>query len=67
MSFTKKDKALLSASSLVGYCASADNLRTESPIVNQWIDGHPEVEIKFVTSTVGLYEGKIKEPALICQ
>lgn len=33
--------------------------------INEWLDGHPEVEIKNVTSTVGLYEGKIKEPALI--
>jgi hypothetical protein len=33
--------------------------------VNKWLDAHPEVEVKFVTSTVGLYDGKIKELALI--
>jgi hypothetical protein len=33
--------------------------------VNEWLDAHPEVEVKFVTSTVGLYDGKIKELALI--
>jgi hypothetical protein len=33
--------------------------------VNEWLDGHPEIEVKFVTSTVGMFEGKIKEPALI--
>lgn len=33
--------------------------------INEWIDSHPEVEIKFVTSSVGTYEGKIREPALI--
>jgi hypothetical protein len=33
--------------------------------INEWLDGHPEIEIKNVTSTVGLYDGKIKEPALI--
>ena len=33
--------------------------------INEWLDNHPEIEIKTVTSTVGLYEGKIKEPALI--
>jgi hypothetical protein len=33
--------------------------------INEWLDAHPEIEVKFVTSTVGLFEGKIKEPALI--
>lgn len=34
-------------------------------MINEWIDEHPEVEIKFVTSTVGVFEGKIREPALV--
>jgi hypothetical protein len=33
--------------------------------INEWLDAHPEVEVKFVTSTVGTYEGKIREPALV--
>jgi hypothetical protein len=33
--------------------------------VNEWLDNHPEVEVKFVTSTVGLFEGKMREPALV--
>lgn len=33
--------------------------------VNRWLDNHPEVEVKFVTSTVGTFEGKIREPALV--
>lgn len=33
--------------------------------VNEWLDAHPEVEVKFVTSTVGVFEGKMREPALI--
>jgi hypothetical protein len=33
--------------------------------INEWLDSHPEVEVKFVTSTVGTYEGKIREPALV--
>jgi len=34
--------------------------------INEWIDEHPEVEVKFCTSTVGLVEGKIKnDPHLI--
>lgn len=33
--------------------------------VNEWLDAHPEVEIKNVTSTVGTFEGKIRELALV--
>ena len=33
--------------------------------VNEWLDSHPEVEVKFVTSTVMTFEGKIREPALV--
>jgi hypothetical protein len=33
--------------------------------INEWLDGHPDIEVKFATTTVGLYDGKIKEPALI--
>ena len=34
-------------------------------MINEWIDDHPEVEVKFVTQTVHVFEGKIREPALI--
>lgn len=34
-------------------------------MINEWLDSHPDVEVKFVTSTVGQYEGKIREPALV--
>jgi len=33
--------------------------------INYWLDEHPDVEVKFVTSTVGTFEGKMREPALI--
>ncbi len=33
--------------------------------INEWLDNHPEAEVKFVTSTVGVFEGKIREPALV--
>jgi hypothetical protein len=33
--------------------------------INEWLDQHPEVEVKFVTSTVGMFDGKIKDFALI--
>ena len=33
--------------------------------VNEWLDDHPEVEVKFVTTTVHVFEGKIREPAIV--
>ncbi|HEX8524403.1 MAG TPA: hypothetical protein VF669_19260 [Tepidisphaeraceae bacterium] len=33
--------------------------------INTWLDTHPEFEVKFVTSTVGLFDGKMKDQALI--
>ena len=33
--------------------------------INEWLDEHPDIEVKVVTSTIGPYEGKIKEPALV--
>ena len=33
--------------------------------INEWLDEHPEIEIKFATSTVGVFEGKMREPAMI--
>ena len=35
--------------------------------VNEWLDQHPEFEVKFVTTSVGELTGKLKEPHLICQ
>jgi len=35
--------------------------------INEWLDAHPEYEVKFVTSTVGDWTGKLKEPQLIVQ
>jgi hypothetical protein len=33
--------------------------------INEWLDANPDIEVKFVTSTIGMYDGKIKEPALV--
>ncbi len=33
--------------------------------INEWLDSHPDIEVKIVTTSIGQYEGKIKEPALI--
>jgi len=35
--------------------------------INEWLDSHPEFEVKFVTSAVGDWTGKLKEPNLIVQ
>ena len=32
--------------------------------INEWLDDHPQYEVKFVTSAVGELMGKTKEPAL---
>lgn len=33
--------------------------------INQWLDEHPEYEVKFATSTIGELIGKTRELALI--
>ena len=33
--------------------------------INEWLDTHPEVEVKFVTSTTASFEGKVHDPVLV--
>lgn len=35
--------------------------------INEWLDQHPECEVKLVSTAVGDWSGKIHEPHLICQ
>ncbi len=35
--------------------------------VNEWLDDHPQYEVKLVSTTVGTFTGKLKEPHLVCQ
>lgn len=35
--------------------------------INEWLDAHPQYEVKFVSCSIGTMTGKLKEPALICQ
>jgi hypothetical protein len=44
---------------------SDEGLRYLDHAINVWLDEHPEVEVKFVTSTVMTFEGKTREPALV--
>ena len=34
-------------------------------LINEWLDAHPEIEVKFVTSTIGMFDGKMKDLAVI--
>jgi hypothetical protein len=34
-------------------------------VINEWIDKNPQIEIKYATSTIGMFEGKRLEPHLI--
>jgi hypothetical protein len=48
------------------HCKLADDsLAFMDQQINSWLDEHPEVEVKFVTSSIGEWQGKIKEPGLI--
>ncbi|MHC4216954.1 MAG: hypothetical protein ACYSU7_00725 [Planctomycetota bacterium] len=44
-----------------------DALTYMDQTINEWLDAHPQYEVKFVNSTVGILSGKLKEPALLCQ
>jgi hypothetical protein len=33
--------------------------------INEWLDRHPEIEVKLVTTSTAVFEGKIREPALV--
>lgn len=44
-----------------------DALRYMDQAINEWLDAHPQYEVKFVTNSVGTLTGKLKEPHLICQ
>ncbi|MBT8484253.1 MAG: hypothetical protein HKO59_14140 [Phycisphaerales bacterium] len=44
-----------------------DAVRYMDQTINEWLDAHPQYEVKFVTSCVGTLTGKLKEPHLICQ
>ena len=46
---------------------TSDALVYMDQCINEWLDAHPQYEVKFVSSTVGTLTGKIKEPNIICQ
>ena len=44
---------------------TGDSLELLDQQVNEWLDAHPQYEVKFVTTSVGTWTGKSKEPNLI--
>ena len=44
---------------------SDDGLRHLDTRINDWLDAHGQYEVKFVTSNIGLWDGKTKDPELI--
>lgn len=44
---------------------NAESLEFMDRQINEWLDEHPDYEVKFVNAAVGEWTGKIKEPALI--
>ena len=44
-----------------------DGLAFLDQAINEWLDSHPQYEVKFVTTSIGDWTGKIREPNLIVQ
>ena len=44
-----------------------DALAYMDQCINEWLDAHPQYEVKLVNSSVGTLTGKLKEPHLVCQ
>ncbi len=44
---------------------TGDSLAFLDQQVNEWLDAHPQYEVKLVTTSIGTWTGKLKEPNLI--
>ncbi len=44
---------------------TGDSLEFLDQQVNEWLDAHPQYEVKHVSSSIGIWTGKSKEPNLI--
>ena len=44
---------------------TGDSLDFLDQQINEWLDAHPQYEVKFVTTSIGTWTGKLKEPNLI--
>lgn len=44
---------------------TGDSLEFLDQQINEWLDNHPQYEVKTVTTSIGTWTGKLKEPNLI--
>ena len=44
---------------------TGDSLSFLDQQINEWLDAHPQYEVKLVTTAIGTWTGKLKEPNLI--
>ncbi len=44
---------------------TGDSLDFLDQQINEWLDAHPQYEVKIVTTSIGTWTGKLKEPNLI--
>ena len=44
---------------------TGDSLAFLDQQINEWLDAHPQYEVKMVTTSIGTWTGKLKEPNLI--
>lgn len=44
---------------------TGDSLEFLDKQINEWLDAHPQYEVKTVTTSIGTWTGKLKEPNLI--
>lgn len=44
---------------------TGDSLEFLDQQINEWLDAHPQYEVKMVTTSVGTWSGKLKEPNLV--
>jgi len=44
---------------------TGDSLDFLDQQINEWLDNHPQYEVKLVTTSIGTWTGKLKEPNLI--
>lgn len=46
---------------------SDESLANLDSQINEWLDNHPQYEVKFVTTQVGEWTGKTREPQMVVQ
>ncbi len=44
---------------------SGEALENMDRQINEWLDAHPELDVKFVTTSIGEWIGKVKEDNMI--